>query len=579
MPQGDCLRIAEECPLCHAIVVLGRKNAAMADNIFSIDIDEVRKIVDTHFANQMKSELIQGVLSIVHKITSYQEEDKTFSFKIAVGTEKCESMAAPCFYPIKKIPISSEDLENAVKKAIKNVAVFCAKDGDLYLYQQKDEIICGVYFTDLVETGKIEERMLDNDVVIFESVREGLLALKIKNTVYGLNLTLDKGIDKINVPETYIGEECCYWDGIFRHIKSSIHGTILLVVKPEWKATDDDSFMSTPEEINGINISYDSKNKNENCRELFFSMLDYDGITIIDTKGQVRSYHNFCKSKIDADVSGGARHRAFESLKKCTNPNYKAIYFQSQEGKIEYYDFEGREGHRSRPFFDSKIMCLGADNPCLRDVEKYIGNRNMDLTFDKLNFTAYLKLDAITWNCMNLVKQLRTAHFDFDNFAREKEPSKKLKIFFTANKVHLNENLLQFPSFAKYFINTLILCFVGNNYGYSFEGRPFIADIIKDISLDVLKVYFEKQDYISENVLHELSYSYDGHEREWRDFTVIASQEDVDFRMSIYECFENFFWLWRGYIHLDVKETDEIEIPKPDELNSGEKLAIKLDSV
>lgn len=542
----------------------------MAEQIYSIDIDDVNRVIDEHFENQMKPEVVRGILSVVHKITSYQEEDKTFSFRIAVGTEKCESMAAPCFYPIKRIPISCEDLEKAVIKAIKNVAVFCAKDGDMYLYQQKDEILCGVYFTALVETGKIEERMLNNGVVIFESIREGFLALKVKDKIYGLNLTLDKSVNKINVPDSYISEECCYWDGLFRHIKSSVHGTILLVVKPEWKAASDDSFMNTPEEICGINISYDSKDKNENCRELFFSMLDFDGITIIDTNGQVRSYHNFCKSKTDADVSGGARTRAFESLKKCDNPNYKAIYFQSQEGKIEYYDFEGREGHRSRPFFDSKIMCLNADNPCIRDVEKYIGNRNMELMFDKIQFKAYLKIDKISWDCINLTKKLRDAHFGFDNFSRERVPSENLKNFFIANKIQLNTTLLQHPSFAKYFINTLILCFVGNNYGYSFDGRPFIKEILKNISLDVLKNYFANQDYISEDILHELSYAYDGHEREWRDFTEAVS-DDAGFRVEVYGCFEKFFWLRRGYIHLEIEETDEIEIPKEEELNPGEE--------
>ena len=88
--------------------------------------------------------------------------------------------------------------------------------------------------------------------------------------------------------------------------------------------------------------------------------------------------------------------------------------------------------------------------------------------------------------------------------------------------------------------------------------------------MDVLKNYFANQDYISEDILHELSYAYDGHEREWRDFTEAVS-DDAGFRVEVYGCFEKFFWLRRGYIHLEIEETDEIEIPKEEELNPGEE--------
>ena len=465
----------------------------MTEKIYSVNIDEVAGLINDHFANKIRTELVQAVLSVVHKITSYQEEDKTFSFKIAMGTSDNRSLTAPSFYCIKKIPLSCDDLEKRIKKAIKDVAVFCSNDGDMYLLQGTDVIICGTYFTALEDTGKIEERMLDDGVVVLDSVQEGILALKIKRKIYGLNLTLDKNVKYADVPDVHLAEECCYWDGIFRHIKSSIHGTILLVVEPEWNAIEDDSFMSTPEEVGGIDISFDSRDSNANCLEMFYSMLDYDGITIIDTNGQIRSYHNFCKSKVDEDIPGGARHRALESLKNSDNENYRGVYFQSQEGKVEYFDFKS---HHKYSHFDSTVMCLGDDNPYIREVQNYIEERNVILQKDKQHVISGLDDEPVMLHVIYLLKELRTAHFGFDNFSQEVKPSKALDDFFGINKEFIN-SLFESPSLAKYFINTVILCYIGNHYGYSFEGRSYIESIIRNISQEILIVYFENQDYIS----------------------------------------------------------------------------------
>ena len=50
----------------------------------------------------------------------------------------------------------------------------------------------------------------------------------------------------------------------------------------------------------------------DNKLEMFFAMLNYDGITIIDTEERIRAYNLFCKVDSDGEVkiNGGARHRA-----------------------------------------------------------------------------------------------------------------------------------------------------------------------------------------------------------------------------------------------------------------------------
>ena len=68
------------------------------------------------------------------------------------------------------------------------------------------------------------------------------------------------------------------------------------------------------------------------------TMLDFDGITIIDNAGRIRAYNVFIESTQDANtkVVGGARRRAAYSILHNRNKKIVGVYFQSQDGDNFY---------------------------------------------------------------------------------------------------------------------------------------------------------------------------------------------------------------------------------------------------
>ena len=70
---------------------------------------------------------------------------------------------------------------------------------------------------------------------------------------------------------------------------------------------------------------------------LFLDMLNFDGITIIDTSGKIRAYNVFITPINGTQVTyGGARKRAAQALLDNKDSNYVGVYFQSQDGNYFY---------------------------------------------------------------------------------------------------------------------------------------------------------------------------------------------------------------------------------------------------
>lgn len=71
---------------------------------------------------------------------------------------------------------------------------------------------------------------------------------------------------------------------------------------------------------------------------LTISMLNFDGITLFDTTGNVVGYHFIVDNNLESGkaIVGGSRTRAFEALTK-TN-GIKACFMKSQDGNIKYFE-------------------------------------------------------------------------------------------------------------------------------------------------------------------------------------------------------------------------------------------------
>lgn len=139
----------------------------------------------------------------------------------------------------------------------------------------------------------------------------------------------------------------------FKMAQKKIHGTILLVVDtnietyciPEvisdgnWlKEKDYLDIAESALKVLSDHVNHSDIEKHYSLTGLFISMMNIDGITIINTKGQIIAYNVFLKQSSAQGISGGARKRTALSLKTLHSSNFKikGVYFQSQDGNAHY---------------------------------------------------------------------------------------------------------------------------------------------------------------------------------------------------------------------------------------------------
>ena len=71
---------------------------------------------------------------------------------------------------------------------------------------------------------------------------------------------------------------------------------------------------------------------------ILHGMLNSDGIVLFDNRARLLGYNIFVAINNNALAPGGARRRAFESLKRCINHGISAVFMQSHDG---WSDFSG----------------------------------------------------------------------------------------------------------------------------------------------------------------------------------------------------------------------------------------------
>jgi hypothetical protein len=84
--------------------------------------------------------------------------------------------------------------------------------------------------------------------------------------------------------------------------------------------------------------------KNKDIKESFLTnkgallkgMFNSDGVILFDRKGRILGYNYFVKLPAEKGLIGGARKRAFSSLKKKIGSGLVAVFMQSQDGWTDY---------------------------------------------------------------------------------------------------------------------------------------------------------------------------------------------------------------------------------------------------
>jgi len=139
------------------------------------------------------------------------------------------------------------------------------------------------------------------------------------------------------------------FDNLFGVIPYKIHGTICVVIEPDYEQGEflsDGVWFDEPIDLGEKIIDSIINNKDVASAEayyglsgLFLEMLNVDGMTIIDTLARVRGYNVFVRKAPEGVVvpnEGGARKRAANTVLLSGEPKLVGVYFLSQDGNSFY---------------------------------------------------------------------------------------------------------------------------------------------------------------------------------------------------------------------------------------------------
>lgn len=506
---------------------------------FGTDLNavEVSMELEKHF-NLESSDYTQGFFGGICKVISqmryYQEEGTHIQFRLAVGIDDGKE-GLPRLYKLQYQSIegkSKDEITEKVFHIIKKVLPCCKDNNDVYIVLDlnKKELRAGIFFLELNMVDRITHGFLDAGFIIAECLRENSICIhfmsdkKIDRCLIKLDLEDDNRCVNTLLQKDYENQSLSiqYWKGVFEQVKRCCHGTICLVVDNEFNLSDTEIkklFTNSLKKVEDIAVipNYFGENGSEesdHALQIFLSMLNYDGITIIDTLGRIISYNNICRNgeqqakAENVNLQCGSRHVAYNQMKDWKYGNLVGVYFQSQEGEIHFYNYKTET---ESDFFDARIM-----NYVDRETFENAGKIYITIETIKkhsLNMTPNVASDVLQdyTNFMSYVYGLANTHIGINNFYREKDAAEKLQWIFnypdwqqwiygpytTDERYRLMQNNT---------LDVVLACMVGNCYGYAESAQDVLKDIFNRIPDEWIKNYFLEKFYLNSFLLQDLRF-------------------------------------------------------------------------
>jgi hypothetical protein len=313
------------------------------------------------------SRLIAGIVS---QLAVYTEEGvaMTPSVFICSSVARLVQLAGVGEF----IPLSDDvPLESAGPKLLKAAAPLCSGHWRIYIERSASGEFCkyGVFCGSSDPTSlTIDEVVLDefeeefpviritqsatNKVEVRTSVGDGIefrfnndndvAELKAHEHIKLLSLAISRNSGLLH--ERFVG----YVDRILSAAIKNCHGTLIAVVP-----ANDAEFPVTLADIVRLNPPFHlysryqahidegmtaaSVSRLQAASELVSGFIGSDGITVFNDAGYVLGYRAFIHSDNGGKpMAGGARSRAYESMKSLVGTDLTAAFFRSQDGRTEF---------------------------------------------------------------------------------------------------------------------------------------------------------------------------------------------------------------------------------------------------
>lgn len=340
------------------------KSISFRSNLKSNSLDLICKV---GWNCARTSELIAGMVS---QLAAYTEEGVPMSPSVFIcsSVSKLVQLAGIGEY----IPLSVEvPLESAGAKILKDAAPLCFGYWRIYIERSADGQRCnyGVF------SGTSDPSSLTIDEVVLDAYDESFPVIRISQSATNkvevrssagdgieFRFNNDPDVEEIKVHQ-HIHELAKsiaaksgkhgdlftgYIDRILSTAIKSCHGTLIAVV-PSAKADlpaeiSDLVRLEPPFHLYDRFQSHIDEGKTaasvsrlQAASELVSGFIDSDGITVFSDAGYVLGYRAFVKNDTaGAPVMGGARSRAFGSMKALVGKSIVAAFFRSQDGRTDF---------------------------------------------------------------------------------------------------------------------------------------------------------------------------------------------------------------------------------------------------
>ena len=328
----------------------------------------------------MSETLWENVLCFLTKICCYEEEEKKIFPSLLIG-HNIESEDFKKVFPIEIMHIVKEENDNLFFKKLKPLLPFCNNGWKVYIDIGENNINFGIMRSfSGIEGLTADELLCEGQKENYELVRNEYNISYVVITpvsVSEFNIVSMDG-DTLRVAfrlhqgEAALGEEkkaefvqdflSTRPDEkiekairkIVKLFSQKLHGAICLVVSEDCvlpnEQLKDGMFLEVPIDLAGLAAELLDKRvvpetkymmtlneKYYAISGLFIEMLNFDGITIVNTSGKIIAYNVFITPKDNVNISsGGARKRAAQALLDNKESNYVGVYFQSQDGNFFY---------------------------------------------------------------------------------------------------------------------------------------------------------------------------------------------------------------------------------------------------
>ena len=338
-----------------------------------IFFEDARKKVLEMFSYEFPTLPIQHIdlfLGMFYQLANYEEEGQKIKPTILI-TNNINNVVKNVNKAKKIIFYEDSDTLN-FRARIKALMCFCKRDWNIYVNFGENVIEYGIIktLTSLKDKSLLQalhdQSIMDNiskkaSLVIINVFGGGvcrLIGAKGNNFSVCFNLNssyeynwdneitefVDACVSKIKTTKRKLQDIKNLLDNIFHSVLKGLHGTICMVVDKEFKdkagVFQDGTWLKEPIEF--IKLFMRSATFDENIlrsyADVLKTMLDFDGITIIDDSGKIRAYNVFIEStpNIENMIVGGARRRAAYSILHNKNKKIVGVYFQSQDGDNFY---------------------------------------------------------------------------------------------------------------------------------------------------------------------------------------------------------------------------------------------------